>query len=472
MEWSKLLSPDKLVEETPLSEKFADYPINVFEKDFHKIVCSAAFRRLQDKTQVYPLDKSDFVRTRLTHSIEVSTVARQLGIMLCKNTSRFRCADMNPEMGEDIPSILACAGLLHDLGNPPFGHFGETTIGLWFSQNLDTVQYKGAPLRSYLSAFMCADLENFEGNAQALRLMCKAQHGAAMNLSYSVMSTLIKYPTSSLNFDHDHPDIKKHKLGYFTSETREFYHIAATLGTLKSDGTVCRHPLAYLLEAADDIAYTTADLEDGFKKKMFSLDALSRFLRSRCEGCDEGETKYLVRMLDELDELRNSGDDTAAFCTWLDHFKQWLMYVVIYRFIRSYDEIMEGTYPDDLFAGTNQEFGLAALKSAMPNFVYDSKENVSLELSCEPVLHLLLNKFIQAILYSDKDYCDSDHKPSQADKKILVLLSENYKADYEKSKTGDENYDLYLRILIATDCISGMTDTYARRLYRELCGIE
>ena len=167
MEWKTLLSTEKLSPETAEPDVFASYPINEFEKDYNRIVSSAAFRRLQDKTQVFPLDKSDFVRTRLTHSIEVSTIARQLGIMISKNTTNYRPTDIDTDDAEGIASVLLCAGLLHDLGNPPFGHFGETVIGDWFQEHLDDIYYKGAPLRAWLSEQMAADLENFEGNAQA-----------------------------------------------------------------------------------------------------------------------------------------------------------------------------------------------------------------------------------------------------------------------------------------------------------------
>ena len=160
MEWAKLLSTEKLSSEPPEPDSFKEYPINAFEKDYSRIVSSAAFRRLQDKTQVFPLDKSDFIRTQ------------------------YKPTDIAvPEDAEAIASVLLCAGLLHDLGNPPFGHFGETVIGDWFKENLDHVKYKGRPLRSWLSEQMIADLENFEGNAQALRILLKAKHGSSLNLS-------------------------------------------------------------------------------------------------------------------------------------------------------------------------------------------------------------------------------------------------------------------------------------------------
>ena len=185
MEWRSLLSVKKLVEEAE-PEQFSQYPINEFEKDYNKIVSSAAFRRLQDKTQVFPLDKSDFIRTRLTHSIEVSTIARQLGIMISKNTTKYKPKDINEMEAEQIASILLCAGLLHDLGNPPFGHFGETVIGDWFKSKLQSIEYKGKSLKSWLTPQMIADLENFEGNAQALRILLKAKYDSDINLSFAI----------------------------------------------------------------------------------------------------------------------------------------------------------------------------------------------------------------------------------------------------------------------------------------------
>lgn len=214
MQWETLLSTKKLKPEAEEVSNFKEYPINEFEKDYNIIVSSAAFRRLQDKTQVFPLDKSDFVRTRLTHSIEVSTIARQLGIMISQNSTMYKPKDMTPEIGDEISSVLLCAGLLHDLGNPPFGHFGETVIGDWFKNNLGKIKYKDKPINEWLTDQMCLDLEHFEGNAQALRILLKAQKNSEINISEAIISTLVKYPTDSGSVDKESADIKKHKLGF------------------------------------------------------------------------------------------------------------------------------------------------------------------------------------------------------------------------------------------------------------------
>ena len=478
MNWETLLSTRKLNEEEQEREEFTRYPINEFEKDYNKIVSSAVFRRLQDKTQVFPLDKSDFIRTRLTHSIEVSTIARQLGIMISKNTTPYRPQDINDEIAEGIASVLLCAGLLHDLGNPPFGHFGETTIGDWFKVHLDIIQYKGRALRAWLTPQMTKDLENFEGNAQALRILAKAQHNSEINISSAVISTLVKYPTDSCSFNRDHLDIKKHKLGYFAAEASVLRSVSETVGTVDAEGSIFRHPLTYLLEAADDIAYATADLEDAFKKKLFTLDEFISYFEASYDRnqitSNRSPEYYTNELISNLKDRRRQSQDTVAFSAWLNYTRRWLMYVVIYRFSASYREIMEGTYEHDLFYETNHRLPISILKKALGEFVYDSASILKLELSSQTILSFLLQKFANAVLYFDTDYADEEqgYIQNKADKKYLSIFSENYIQDYTNTKTHEEGYDLYLRLLMVVDYISGMTDSYARTLYRELSGIE
>lgn len=480
MEWKTLLSTDKLIREESEPEVFSRYPINEFEKDYNRIVSSAAFRRLQDKTQVFPLDKSDFVRTRLTHSIEVSTIARQLGIMISKNKTEYKPSDIDLEDSEGIASVLLCAGLLHDLGNPPFGHFGETVIGDWFGENLGAIMYKGKPLKDWLTNQMVFDLKNFEGNAQALRILLKARHNSDINLSKAIISTLVKYPTDSLSFDKKNPDIKRHKLGFYAAEQAEFQDLSASVGTIDANGTICRHPLTFLLEAADDIAYATADLEDAFKKKLFTLDAfIDYFKKSYTEGdiVPHGSPAYYSdRLINNLCELRGKSHsvegDSRAFKEWLNYTRRWFMYVAVYRFSLKYREIMSGAYCDDLFKNTNHSLTIEILKNAMGEFAFNTPSILKLELSAQSILSFLLDKFVHAVLYDDYADEKQGYVPSKADKKYLSIFSDNYRQDYTNAKTGDEKFDLYLRLLMVTDYISGMTDSYARNLYRELSGIE
>lgn len=489
MDWKFLLSTDKLIEEPAEPRDWANYPINAFEKDYNKIVSSAAFRRLQDKTQVFPLDKSDFVRTRLTHSIEVSTIARQLGIMISKNTTGYRQQAVT-DVAEDISSVLLCAGLLHDLGNPPFGHFGETVIGEWFQNNLGKILYRSnedtsadqrRTLKSMLTPQMVADLEHFEGNAQALRLLSKARHNSNINVSVSVISTLIKYPTDSLSFCSTAANVAAHKPGYYLAEQDTFLRIADEVGTRNEDGSVSRHPLAFFLEAADDIAYATADLEDAFKKGLFTLQEFIEYFKAgynhdrigiRSSSNNYSKEHYSNELIETLEGYTGIPED-ERFHLWIHYTRRWLMHNVTFRFSREYNSIMNGRFHDELFSNVNHTITMKILKSAMGEFVYDSPGILRLELSAQTILSFLLDKFVHAVLYFD---CEDDvYRLTKADKKCLKLISDNYKNDYKeeiREHENDERYCLYLRLLMVTDYISSMTDSFARTLYRELSGIE
>ena len=482
MEWKQLLSDRKLAEEPARPDLFSRYPINPFELDYGNLVSSAAFRRLQDKTQVYPLDKGDFVRTRLTHSIEVSTVARQLGMMLTDDQSVYAREELQNYRAE-IPSVLACVALLHDLGNPPFGHFGEALIGEWFRGALDRLTYKGKPLRAWLTPQMARDLEHFEGNAQALRLLAKARRGGSLNLSMAILGALLKYPTDSLHFDHDDPDIRRHKLGYFAAETEVFRTVTETLGMVDARGDVCRHPLTYLMEAADDIAYATADLEDALNKGLFTLDQFITRYRDAYRDQFQGDSlphgtpaDYSERLLSELEALRDSAgpdrNDAALFHTWILQARNWLMYVAVYRFGKSYEDIMAGRYQEDLFYKTNHTLTLQILKDITAEYAYESAGILRLELAAESIVTFLLEKYVHAVLCCDEGYQDKTCKPTSSDRKYLATLPREHRLDYERARTGDEATDLYLRILMATDFLSGMTDGYARTLYRDARGID
>ncbi|WP_343253348.1 deoxyguanosinetriphosphate triphosphohydrolase [Ligaoa zhengdingensis] len=489
MEWASLLSTNKLGAEVEEPRDWASYPINAFEKDYNKIVSSAAFRRLQDKTQVFPLDKSDFIRTRLTHSIEVSTIARQLGIMISKNTTRYRQQAV-ADFAEDISSVLLCAGLLHDLGNPPFGHFGEAVIGEWFQNNLGKILYRSNEdtpadqrhtLRSMLTPQMVADLENFEGNAQSLRLLSKARHGSDINVSVSVISTLIKYPTNSLSFSRTAADVATHKVGYYLEEQDTFLQISDTIGTKRENGSICRHPLAFFLEAADDIAYATADLEDAFKKRLFTLPEFIEYFKSGYDhdqiGIRTGPNNYSKEhysneLITTLESYTDIPED-ERFHRWIHYTRRWLMHNATFRFSKEYENIMNGMFQDELFSNVNHTITMKILKAAMGEFVYNSSGILRLELSAQTILSFLLDKFVHAVLYFGRE--DGTYRLTQANKKCLHLISNNYKNDYNEEIRGhedDEGYCLYLRLLMVTDYISGMTDSYARTLYRELSGIE
>lgn len=490
MQWNELTCEKKIAKERIEEPKeWIRYPINEFEKDYKKIIASSAFRRLQDKTQVFPLDKSDFVRTRLTHSMEVSTIAKQLGVMAFEGFSSFVDKNTREKFPMDetdkqkICDILLCAGLLHDLGNPPFGHFGETVIGDWFREHFaqNRFTYNGKKVSDVLSEQMRRDLEHFEGNAQSLRLLLKAcnnQSASDLNLTNAVIHTLIKYPTDSNHFGKDNSDIRKHKNGYFLAEEEQLQKISVSLCTMLPSGIV-RHPLTFLLEAADDIAYATADLEDAFKKGLFTLDQFVFFYDteiSKLKVKHGKETKSQAAAL--IDFLRGAVDssvrtretDAIAFNEWVKYARGWLMYCAAFGFVHNYSFIMKGEYPNDLFYDTFHEFSIKALKNAMVQFAFHSDSIVKLELSAQTMITFLLDKFVPAVLYYEED--KEKGKQSAADRKYTDLISENHKNDYRGCKQhGKDGYNLYLRFLMVTDYISGMTDSFAKNLYQELNGI-
>lgn len=492
MEWKTLLSSQTQAEREKEPDDFKKYPISDLEKDYKAIVSSSSFRRLQDKTQVFPLDKSDFVRTRLTHSMEVSTIARQLGIMITQNTTRYRQKDLINNIDgvcEKIPAILSCAGLLHDIGNPPFGHFGEVVIGEWFRKELekDEFKFKGQSVKCILSEQMRNDLCHFEGNAQALRILSKISNKTAsheINLTKGVISALIKYPVNSLQYTNkDDQDIRKHKPGYFYSERESFADIARQTGTMLADGEVARHPLAYLMEAADDIAYSTADLEDAYKKGLFTLTEFIEFFEKEIEKIKE--EKYVAKTILLIDNLRERVTEAEgsnkecrkeaymiAFQNWMDYVRKWFMYCVAYSFSneQNYKKIMEGTYNKELIKETFHGPSIKILKNVMKEYVYIDPEIMKLELSAQKILYALLNDFVYAVIYYDEE--EDGYKQTQKNKKLCGLIPENLREDYRHAKKEDEAYNLYLRFLMVTDFISGMTDSYAKNLYQELNGIE
>jgi len=484
MEWEKLLSRETLVKREEQPVYFDKYPIEDLEKDYKAIVSSAAFRRLQDKTQVFPLDKSDFVRTRLTHSLEVSTIARQLGIMITKKRedkkeSALARAMKDEKIAGKIPSALSCAGLLHDIGNPPFGHFGEVVIGEWYEKEFakKEFQYKGRAVAQVLDDRMKNDLTHFEGNAQALRILSKIKNKEVsheINLTSGVISALIKYPASSVTFtDHRDPDIRKHKLGYYRAEEDSFMKISRETGTWLEEGNVARHPLAFLMEAADDIAYSTADLEDAFKKRLFTLEEFTSFFETKMQDISDAQMRdKSQRLLADLwMRVERNGKTVegkmVAFQNWMDYARGWFMYCVAYSFDSHYEQIMRGKFNRELLEGTFHEKSMEILKDAMKEYVYGNSEIVKLELAARKIIFSLLDDFARAVVYWEAEE-KGKYELSKAERKLCGLLPDNLKEDYKKAKTDEEAYNLYLRFMMVNDFISGMTDSYAKNLYQEL----
>ena len=352
---------------------------------------------------------------------------------------------------------------------------GEAIIREWFEENLKKVYlHAGAeekPVTTLLNKNMLADLFNFEGNAQTFRILSKARHQSEINLPFSIMGALMKYPTRS---DETGDSLIRHKIGCYQAEESVFLQITKKLGTMRADGKVIRHPLAYLVEAADDIAYMTADLEDAVKSRVVSVDELLNFFRDTCKALEEdAEGMYYTKeIIEELGALNDQEKDkTKVMSKWSTYLRRWLMYVVCWRFCMDYENIMEGEYNEDLFYQNNHSLTVRFLKKAMKEFVFDSRIIIEPEVSAQTILNFLLDKFVPAVIRYDS--CEN---MTTQDKKVFALISSNYINDYLEAKRVDKLTDpadlLYRRILIATDFISGMTDGYAKTLYKKMSGTE
>lgn len=476
MEWRQLLCEDR-IRNYKARGNSGDLRTE-FEKDYHRIIGSASFRRLQDKTQVFPLDRSDFIRTRLTHSLEVSSLAKSLG----QNIGRKILQEIKDEgfresYQADVCDILQCAGLLHDIGNPPFGHFGETVIREWFQKNLGKYFYKGQPLDQLLLPQMMADFLNFEGNTQALRLVTKLhylvdEHG--MNLTKGLLGTIIKYPVSSLEVHKESRNIRERKMGYFYAERDIFDDLQESLGTHGA-----RHPLAYALEAADDIAYLTADIEDAFKKGCITFGQLVQELgeygrKQEAEGVARERLEEYYGMAEALEERYRKAlgrqaaqPENHAVQNWVVRIQGRLIASATEGFAANYRSIMEGSYEKELLAETDGELMAGALGDIAYRYAFVSRPILRLEIAAETIIDFLLDKLVDAVIYYD-----TDEKLNEVQKKMLALISDNYKAIYRiYSKDKDETEKLYLRLLLVTDSICGMTDSYAKSLYQELNGM-
>lgn len=468
MNWEHLLSTKRNRESTGNAQSSADLR-SEFEKDYHRIIGSASFRRLQDKTQVFPLDKSDFIRTRLTHSLEVSSFAKSLGQNIGEYLLTYRKdQNFNWKRKEEICSILQCAGLIHDIGNPPFGHFGEVIIREWFKRNIPEMLFKGEKIDGLLSEQMKQDFYHFEGNAQALRLVTKLHYLVdenGMNLTYALLNTIVKYPGSSLDIDKTTGDIKDKKMGYYFADQDIYEAIARETGT-----TGKRHPLTFILEAADDIAYNTADIEDAFVKGFISYGVLKEELRE----LQKLEPNNPFNALEKLERKYQSGikrgvenPEEYAVKNWIVQVQGFLINCATYGFTSNYEAIMEGAYKNDIFHGTYGEHLIHLLGDMAHRRVFETPAIYKMEMTESVILNFLMTKFIKAIIYYDTDV-----QLGEIDKRLVSFISNNYKSAYHTQAEGkSEGEKLYLRLLLVTDYICGMTDSYAKRLYQEMNAI-
>lgn len=449
--WIKILADKRFRKQSTVNSKDGR---DAFENDYSRLISSAPIRRLQDKTQVFPLEKSDFVRTRLTHSLEVSSIARSMGksveaLLLEKKL-------FPSELKGQLASLLASAGLIHDLGNPPFGHFGEKAIQAFFKNYFETDSHG-------LSTQEIADFTNFDGNVQTLRILRRLyflidENG--YNLTYPTLHSIVKYPCSSAkDLSMVNPnDVKYKKFGFFCSEAEDFKEITSAL-----ELNYNRHPATFLLEAADDIAYSSADIEDAVKLGALDYHTIREIFEP---FADSAEGKDLLTKFDNTySELVGTSLDVndIAIQRFRISLQTILISAVIDEFVEHYEEIMNGTYTTELLKGCKA----AKLKKGMDELqrvVLKNKRIINIELAGWNVLDGLLSEYIPACLSAD---FKNDSKTKEG--RLYLTISSSYRYLYEThNKYSKENYK---RIQLIIDFISGMTDNYALELYQRLKGI-
>lgn len=464
MTWDRLLSAER----SRSSKRNPDDIRSEFAKDYHRIISSASFRRLQDKTQVFPLDRGDFVRTRLTHSLEVSSFAGSIGDTALARLSE-KHPEITPQVRADCAEILRCAGLIHDIGNPPFGHFGEFAIREWFTDNLPRLSCRGKSAAELLTPQQRADLEHFEGNAQALRVLTKLHFmvdSNGMNLTYALLNTIIKYPVPSTGINKKSGDIRTKKMGYFAAEQQLYENITSSTGAKD-----CRYPLTWLLEAADDIAYKTADIEDAQRKGLLSYSTLLSELGSLADECrTREESETLQKTLELLPHyLRNARErgmpsvEENAVQNFLVRVQSMMIYAAADSFVKNYDLIMRGELRTELLADSPVRVLSDALSDIACRYAFNSKEILRIELSVSEMMNCLLERLSGAALRFETP------QEKMTDSKLINVISENY-VKICRSGWSSPGEEMYSRLMLVTDYVCGMTDGFARQLFRELRG--
>lgn len=437
MNWQRLLSAKRFGMEKYHDEK--EHNRTDFQRDYDRLIFSSPFRRLQNKTQVFPLPGSVFVHNRLTHSIEVSSVGRSLGDIVGRELKK-KYPDSKADF-EDISSIVAAGCLAHDLGNPPFGHSGETAITSYFTEG------KGKDLKDRIieEGGRWEDFINFEGNANSIRLLMhqfKGRRRGGFAMTYSMLASIVKYPYSAIKADG------KGKFGFFQSEEEDYKTIAKSLGiTCKSDNPLeyVRYPLVYLVEAADDICYKIMDIEDAHKLGILSTEETkSLFMNFFSEDRQARMRDTMTRVSDTNEQIAYLRSSAIGL----------LVKECSAAFLENEKAILKGEFDSTLIKKIS-ELPNKAYKEATQisiSRIYKSKDVVDIELAGHRIIGFLLDTFITAILKPNANYS----------KLILSRVPEQYEIDAES---------LYTRILAVLDFVSGMTDIYALDLYRKITGM-
>ena len=440
MEWKQLISNKRFGQEHKHAERHDDR--SEFKRDYDRLIFSSAFRRLQNKTQVFPLPGSIFVHNRLTHSLEVASVGMSIGNDISRRVIKKQ-SDLKDTLVEEIGTIVSAACLAHDLGNPPFGHSGEKAIQTFFSEG------PGLKIKPMVSSEFWDDITHFEGNANAFRILThrfKGRRQGGFVMTYSMLASIVKYPfASSLAGNHG-------KFGFFASEAESYRKIADELGISCKSAPgeplkYARHPLVYMVEAADDICYEIMDIEDSHKLKILSYAETEHLLLSFFD--EDIQQKIRQRIIDE--ELTDENEKVvymrASVIGKLEN-------ECVAAFLAHEEEILAGTFEGSLIdhISERQKKAYQECEKISYSKIYQSKPVLDIELSGYQIMATLMEVFIEAAVSPSRFYS----------KQLLRRVSSQYDI---------ENENLEERIMAVLDYISGMTDIYALDIYQKINGI-
>lgn len=439
MDWNRLICDKRFGLEEYHDNKHESR--SDFLRDYDRLVFSSPFRRLQNKTQVFPLPGSIFVHNRLTHSLEVACVGRSLATEVSRELRTKYAAEPWVDRLQAIGEIVSAACLAHDLGNPPFGHSGEKAIATFFSEGA------GSQLRKEFTRQQWCDLTRFEGNANAFRLLTHRFNGrrpGGFAMTYSMLAAIVKYPyESSLATD-------KPKFGFFTSEKDDFIKVATELGMLSKPGPggetrYTRHPLVYLVEAADDICYEVMDIEDAHKLGLLAttevMDVLTGFFTEERQARMRRVMENVADPNEKIGYLRSTVIGS-------------LVNVCARAFIEHEEEIMHGTFQGTLLdhIPTLEREGYARCNALSWAKIYKASDVVDIDLAGTSIITFLLEKLVDAVRNPEFNYS----------RLLLSKVPQQYEIDAPT---------LFGKIQAVIDHVSGMTDVYALDLYRRLNGM-
>ena len=441
MNWIQLISNKRLGQEHRHTERHDDR--TEFKRDYDRLIFSAPFRRLQNKTQVFPLPGSVFVHNRLTHSLEVASVGMSLGNDVSRHLISGKRPELQGTLFEEIGQIVSTACLAHDLGNPPFGHSGEKAIQTFFTEG------PGKVLQGQVSPAFWDDITHFEGNAYAFRLLThqfKGRRTGGFVMTYSTLASIVKYPYASSACGH------KKKFGFFCTEQPYYQRIADEMGIICKSAPgkplrYARHPLVYLVEAADDICYEIMDLEDAHKLKILSYAETQDLLLGFFD--EETQQKILRRIHDE--ELEDPNEKVvymrACVIGKLEN-------ECVTAFVNHEDEILAGTFEGSLIDHISplQRDAYQRCAKLSVQRIYRSRPVLDVELSGYKIMATLMEQMIEAVMHPDRYYSQQ--------------LIDRVSSQYDITAP-----DLETRLMAVIDYIAGMTDVYALDIYQKINGI-